>query len=268
MDSRGGCVNPRQNPRNRFVDGRTDSQKHTGGWTFAAGRFAQVFVPMKIACFSVWFVLCAVTLGAEPPGAIDLASIPSPVLFRGDAGTAYRDPAAMYQDGWFRVFMTVVKTDADKRVFSTVAWSKSRDLIHWTEPKIFTPLDPRLNYGSVGDIVRGGDEWVLCLQTYPRPNGEKYGNADWRIWTMRSRDLETWGPAELLRVKGPDVPDSAMGRMIDPYLLESKDEPGKWWCFFKQNGLGMAWSRDLRNWTFAGHVSAGENPCIIVDRDE
>jgi hypothetical protein len=28
-----------------------------------------------------------------------------------------------------------------------------------------------------------------------------------------------------------------MGRMIDAYLLADKDEPGKWWCLYKQNGL-------------------------------
>ena len=223
---------------------------------------------MRLAFLVAPLVLFTVSLGAEPPEAVNLGAIPSPVLFRGDATTAYRDPAALYQDGWFRVFMTLVKTQPDKRVSCTVAWSKSRDLVHWTEPKIFTGLDQHLNYSSVGDIVHRGDDWVLCLQTYPRPNGEKYGNADSRLWTMRSHDLETWGPPELLRVKGPDVPEAAMGRMIDPYLLESKDEPGKWWCFFKQGGMSMSWSHDLRDWTYAGRIPAGENPCIIVDANE
>jgi hypothetical protein len=48
---------------------------------------------------------------------------------------------------------------------------------------------------------------------------------------MRSKDLEMWGAPELLRVKGPDVPQEKMGRMLDDYLLADKDEPGKWWCF-------------------------------------
>ena len=30
----------------------------------------------------------------------------------------------------------------------------------------------------------------------------------------------------------------------------------------------MSWSRDLNTWTFAGHISAAENPCVIVDRNE
>lgn len=37
-----------------------------------------------------------------------------------------------------------------------------------------------------------------------------------------------------------------MGRMLDPYLFADKDEPGKYWCFYKQNGVSCSYSRDLR----------------------
>ena len=47
-----------------------------------------------------------------------------------------------------------------------------------------------------------------------------------------------------------DVQREDMGRMIDPYLIRDKDEPGKWWCFYKQNGVSYSWSHDLENWTF------------------
>jgi hypothetical protein len=206
-------------------------------------------------------------ISAEPPR-VSLSAIPSPILFRGDATTAYRDPAAIYHDGWFRLFFTLVKIEPDGRPFSYTAWSKTRDLVAWTEPRIFTPRDQRLNYGSPGNLVRHDGQWVLCLQTYPRPNGEPYGNQDARIWTMRSTDLETWGPPELLRVKGPDVPVEAMGRMIDAYLLEDKDEAGKWWCFYKQNGVSRSWSRDLQTWTYDGRTEAGENACVLIDAAE
>ena len=59
-----------------------------------------------------------------------------------------------------------------------------------------------------------------------------------------------------------------MGRMIDAYLIEDKDEPGKWWCFYKQRGVSWSWSRDLRTWTFAGRARAGENVCLLVQGDE
>jgi hypothetical protein len=205
---------------------------------------------------------------AAEPVTVSLSAIGSPVIFRGDATTAYRDPTAIYQDGWFRLFFTLVKIEPDGRPFSYAAWSKSRDLLRWSEPAIFTPRDQNLNYGSPGNIVRFGDQWVLCLQTYPRPHGEKYGNASARVWTMRSRDLETWSEPELIRVKGPDVPVEKMGRMIDAYLLEDKDEPGRWWCFYKQAGMSMSWSRDLKTWTQFGRISAGENACVIIDGDE
>jgi hypothetical protein len=203
-----------------------------------------------------------------PRGAVNFASFTSPLLFAGDAATAYRDPAAIYYAGEFHLYFTLVKIDANKQPYSYTAWSKSRDLLHWTEPKIFTPRDRNLNFGSPGNVIRYGGEWVLCLQTYPRPNGEMHGNNDARIWMMRSPDLETWGAPELLRVKGPDVPQAGMGRMIDPFLIEDKDEPGKWWCFYKQDGASRSWSRDLKTWTYAGHIPAGENVCVIRDGNE
>lgn len=199
---------------------------------------------------------------------LDLKAIPSPVLFRGDEKTAYRDPAAVYYDGTFHLYFTLVRREDDGLCYLYTAWSKSRDLIHWTIPKTFTPRDRKLNFCSPGSVVRHGDEWLLCLSSYPRPNGEKYGNASSRLWTMRSKDLENWTDTQLIRVLGPDVPQEKMGRMIDPFLFKDKNDPGKWWCFFKQRGVGMSWSRDLRNWTYAGRASAGENACVIVDGND
>lgn len=200
--------------------------------------------------------------------ALDLARLSSPVLFRGNATTAYRDPAAICHDGWFYLYFTKTCIETNKQVYQYTAWSKSRDLANWTEPKTFTPRDQNLNFSSPGNVIRLGDEWVLCLQTYPRPNAEPYGNKTARLWVMRSKDLENWSAPELLRVKGPDVPVEKMGRMIDPFLLADKDDPGKWWCFYKQNGVSTSWSRDLKTWTFAGSADAGENTCVIVDGNE
>jgi hypothetical protein len=205
---------------------------------------------------------------ASPGGWINLSALTSPVVFSGDANTAYRDPTAVYHDGVFHLYFTLVKSEPGGKPCSYTAWSKSTNLIHWTEPCIFTPRDRALNFSSPGNVIRFRDEWVLCLQTYPRPQAEKYANADARVWIRRSRDLENWNEPELLRVKGPDVPTNEMGRMIDPYLLADKDNLGKWWCFFKQNGASMSWSRDLTNWTFSGRVEAGENVCVLIVADE
>jgi hypothetical protein len=56
--------------------------------------------------------------------------------------------------------------------------------------------------------------------------------------------------------------------MIDPYLLEDKDAPGKWWCFYKQNGVSMSYTNDFQNWTFFGHTESGENSCVVVENNE
>ncbi|MEI7730674.1 MAG: hypothetical protein WCO56_13955 [Verrucomicrobiota bacterium] len=213
--------------------------------------------------------MSTLALHAASPSSSLLAAgvLPTPIIFRGDATTAYRDPAAIYHAGVFHLYFTLVRIE-DGKPYSYTAWSKSTNLTQWTSPQIFTPRDQHLNYGSPGNVIRFSNQWVMCLQTYPRPNGEKYGNADSRLWLMRSDDLERWSAPELLAVKGPDVPREKMGRMIDPYLVEDKDEPGKWWCFFKQNGASRSWSRDLQSWTYSGRIPAGENVCVMVDGGE
>jgi hypothetical protein len=199
---------------------------------------------------------------------LNLNALTSPILFRGDATTAYRDPAVLYDNGTFWLIISYVTIDPDKKAYDQLAWTKSQDLIHWTPVVPFTPKDRHLNYSSPGDIVRFGGQWVLCAQTYPRPNGERYGNADSRLWLFRSADLEHWSEPELLQVKGPDVPREKMGRMIDPFLIQDKDDPNTWWCFYKQNGISLSWSHDLKNWTCFGRINAGENPCVILDNGE
>jgi len=199
---------------------------------------------------------------------INFSAIKSPIIFKGDSKTAYRDPAAIYHDGVLRLYFTLARREDDGNMYWYTAVSKSQDLINWTEPRILTPRNRNLNFSSPGNVIRYGNEWILCLQTYPTPRGETYGNKTARIWIMRSPDLETWSEPEMLRVKGPDVPVDEMGRMIDPYLVQDKDEPGKWWCFYKQSGASMSYSQDLKTWTYFGRVAAGENVCVLVDGDE
>src|SRR5882757_3018120 len=99
---------------------------------------------------------------------IRLDKVPDVVLLRGDATTAYRDPAVVFVDGVFHLFFTLVKTDAFGRPCLFTAVSTSRDLCGWSSPDIVTPQDVRQNYSSPGNIIRYNGEWVLCLQTYPR----------------------------------------------------------------------------------------------------
>ena len=226
---------------------------------FAAGEP----LPAKLASGGGWTArLCA---APSAGGGFDLSRIPDVRIFRGDAVTAYRDPAVYFEDGTFHLFFTLSKVEADGRNFGYTAQSESRDLVHWTEPRILTPRDQNLNYSSPGNVVKVGADYYLCLQTYPTPgsttNKVMYATGEARIFTMRTRDFRTWDEPRLLRVKGDDVPREKMGRMIDPYLV--KDADGRWHCFYKQNGASFSVSSDLVHWTYVGRTDAGENVCVI-----
>jgi hypothetical protein len=201
-----------------------------------------------------------------------LRSLESPVIFAGNDSIAYRDPAVLFHNNQFYLFFTLVRSE-EGLIYSYTASSRSEDLKHWSPPKIITVRDQALNFCSPGNVIRFHDEWVLCLQTYPRPglratDETTYGSADARLFIMSSRDLENWSAPELLKVKGSAVEEADMGRMIDPYLLEDKDEPGKWWCFYKQKGVSMSYSYDLKNWTFFGRTESGENVTVLTEEDE
>lgn len=201
-----------------------------------------------------------------------LSAIDSPVIFYGDEKTAYRDPAVLFHNDSFHLFFTLIRT-IEGEIFSFTATSKSEDLINWSRVKILTPKDQNLNYSSPGNIIKYDGKWILCLQTYPRPNyksGDKvrYGNDESRIFIMKSKDLENWSNPELLRVKGSTISEDKMGRMIDPYLIEDKDEDGKWWCFFKQNGVSISYTYDFINWNYFGNNKSGENVCVLNYENE
>ena len=205
-----------------------------------------------------------------------LDALTSPILLRGDAHTAFRDPLLIHRDGTFHLFYSYVREEEDRLIYWYVAVSTSTDLQHWSAPRILTAKDQNLNYSSPGNIVRIGDEWVMSLQTYPiadfrRGDKLRFCDARARVFTMRSRDLLTWTQPELLRVKGPDVPEKDMGKMIDPFLLRDKDAPAHWLCFYKQDGhMHAALSTDnLKTWTpSAANLAEGENACALVQGND
>ena len=212
-------------------------------------------------------------MGINLYGQQKLLKIKSPILFKGDSFTAYRDPAVLFHDKTYYLFFTLVEIEEDGKVFSYTATSESRDLKKWSSPRKITPRDQTLDYCSPGNVIRFKNEWILCLQTYPRPGQfinqpVRYGDATARIFIMRSSDLVNWSSPELLKVKGNDVKVEDMGRMIDPYLIEDKDEKGKYWCFYKQRGVSMSYSQDLVNWTFFGFTESGENTCVLTENNE
>lgn len=189
-------------------------------------------------------------------------SIQSSRLICGDETHAFRDPAVIHRDGVFHLYCTYVETEADGEIYMYTVHMRSEDLIHWSEPQKLTPRDKALNYSSPGNIVELDGKYILCLQTYPRENGEKYGNQNARLFTMASENLIHWDEPRLIRVKG-EVPFEDMGRMIDPYLIF--DPKTKLWnCFFKQNGVSRSVSADMEHWEFRGHMGGGENASVIA----
>lgn len=176
---------------------------------------------------------------------------------------SFRDPAAYIEHGVIYLFFTLVENTPERQYFY-VAMSQSTDFVNWSKPKILTQRDHLKNYSSPGNVVKFRDEYYLCLQTYPRYDGQIYGNENSRIFTMKSNDFIHWEKPVLLKVKG-NIPEEDMGRMIDPYIL---CDEGKFICFFKQNGVSFSTSIDLENWEFQGFTACGENVCVIKENDE
>jgi hypothetical protein len=203
-----------------------------------------------------------------------LTALTSPILLHGDERRAFRDPLLVHAQGKFWLFYSLATNPPGPirqgGAYWQVAYSTSTDLKRWSAPTAITPRDHSLNFSSPGSIVRDHDQWVLALQTYPMPNGEKFGNDDSRLWLMRSTDLERWGKPELLALLGPNVKREAMPRMIDPFVMADKDVPGRWLAFgkIKQTGVSMAWSPDLKTWHYTGRVDGGENVGVVIQGGE
>ena len=194
----------------------------------------------------------------------ELMALESPILLAGNERIAYRDPCVFRRNGTFHLFFTLVETETDGSVFLYVATTETRDFRLFSPIRKITVRDQRCNYSSPGNVLEFGGLYHLCFQSYCRENGEKFGNERCRLFRSSSPDLRCWSPPEIIPVKGPDVQENQMGRMIDPFWFFDRKDPGKIWCFFKQNGISYAWSRDLKKWNFIGRMDGGENVCVVI----
>ena len=232
-------------------------------------------VTWRGALFAAALSVATAYAGAE----IDFAKIPDVRIFKGDETVGYRDPAAWYEDGVFHLFITVCDPSVPRM---TIGHTTSRNLVDWSPIEYVLPMDKRFNWSSPGNIVKDGDERVLCFQKYPTPDATptKVAFADdtARLYTIRTKDFKTWTKPELIMVKGPNVSEAEMGRMIDAYIAKGTD--GLWWCFYKQQqdksgkfskkarmGVPFSVSPDLKTWTQKGFTDGGENVCVLPDGD-
>ena len=198
----------------------------------------------------------------------DLSQLSTPIIFKGDSVTAYRDPAILFHNDVFYLYFTLVEIEPNGSIYSYTAQSRSKDLIEWSTPEKITVRDQSMNFSSPGNIIRYENDWIICVQTYPRLDYKveqmpRYGDENSRIFIMKSKDLKKWSSPEVIMVKGNDIPVSKMGRMIDPYIIEDKDATGKYWCFYKQNGVSLSYSYDMKNWTFFGSTKSGDRKSVV-----
>lgn len=194
-----------------------------------------------------------------------LDSLDSSLIIRGDGTHAYRDPAVIYEGGVFHIFMTLVETEESGEVYMYTAKTTSRDLQNFTPVRKLTVRDRSKNFSSPGNILRIDGKYLMCLQSYCRENGEKYGNSRCRIYFTESCDLEVWSEPRPVMLKG-DTPLEMLGRMIDPYLIYDRKSE-LWNCFYKQNGVSRSTSPDLVHFEYEGHTKCGENVSILETAD-
>ena len=218
---------------------------------------------------------------------VDFSQMPASCILPGDTSRGFRDPAVFFYEDVFYCYYSYVTPAPDGFTDFRLGVSTSRDLIHWSEPMLFTQLDRTKNYSSPGCILAHNGEFVMCMQTYPTDGnapGKVFGNQNSRIYLMRSHDLIHWSEPELMRVHGDGVSFEQMGRMIDPYILPDHDDPQRYFVFYKQpprdavprrtpsgypvEYMSYSSTRDLIHFTYEGAIECGENVCVLFHNNE
>ena len=217
---------------------------------------------------------------------INFESIQSSQIMPCTDRVGFRDPTAIFHEGKCYCFYSHVELCDDGWTYFRLGLSISEDLIHWQGPFLLTEADRRYNYSSPGCIIRQGDEFIMCIQTYPTQDNEPHqvcGDTTSRIYLIRSKDLLHWSAPELMRVHGDDVSIADMGRMIDPYIVRDVHDPERYLVFYKQHPKGvegrktetgypveyMCYSstRDLVHYQYESYVECGENVCVLPWKD-
>lgn len=183
------------------------------------------------------------------------------IVFEGNDRLAFRDPACYWHEGIYHLFFTVSEKE-NGYMYNRLAHSTSNDLKTWSEPLMLTPKDLQCNYCSPGNIIEHGGEFILCFTSYPMPfpyEQQDCADETARLFTIRTKDFQTFTSPVLLNPKGNTPPDQ-LGRMIDPFILPVQDG---FYLFYKQNGVSCSFSTDLVNWEYRGAVQGGENACVL-----
>lgn len=208
--------------------------------------------------------------------AIDWPALRNPFL-DDEPRVSYRDPALVYHEGLFYCFYSHVEPrPREGTFFFNLGMTRSRDLARWESPRLLT--SSTLNFSSPGNVLRLKDRWVLCVQSYPIPQGKVFADDSARLWLMESTDLVNWSAPCPMNPPGCRARWAKTPRQIDPCLVE---HDGRYWCFYKTSGaLGLLVSDDLKTWREASPERpvlsrqmtpdgcGMENPCVVRDGEE
>ena len=172
-----------------------------------------------------------------PP--VNWAGILNPFLDE-TSDAAVRDPALFWHDGVFRCLHTALGRRQGAFGLS-VDLTESVDLVHWTQP--WRVLSSEMNFCSPGNVIRVGERWLMCLNSYPLDPSGARGAEIARLWLAESDDLLVW------RHPRPMCPESfhkTGRRQLDPFLIPYE---GRFWCLYNAGkGLSLIVSDDLYVW--------------------
>ncbi len=166
-----------------------------------------------------------------------------------------RDPAVLVHDGKIHLWFTYY--DPKARTWH-IGQSATKDFIEYEDIRIVSPD----GYASPGNVIRVGDEWILCYQQYRR----------WPhyLCIARSKDLVTWSKPEGIFNTGPDNTWNIDRRTIDPFIVAAD---GRYYCYYTgstrwgrksgHNLIGVAVSDDLFHW----RDHSPKAPVIGVDHE-
>ena len=113
-----------------------------------------------------------------------------------------------------------------------------------------------------------GNRYLICVCSYPMPKPlteMRYADETARLFFIETKDFVTFSAPTKIYAKGLDCVDE--GRMIDPFVWEDQNKTGRYLLFFKQKGVSVSESYDLRHWNYLGHTDGGENACVLVENE-
>lgn len=95
-----------------------------------------------------------------------------------------RDPALYFTGGELLCFHTTVEETLSGQRLLFIELSRSRDFQQRDTRRL---SDSPLNFSSPGNLMEVNGEYVLCLQSYPIPEGQLWADEHCRLYLMRSQ---------------------------------------------------------------------------------